>query len=142
MILVDANILLYAEDSASPHHERARSWWDEQLSSPPRVCLCWDVVNAFLRIGTSRRVFARPLSLAEATARVDSWLAQPNVELILPTTNHWEVFHTLLQRGQAIANLVPDAHLAALATCHGCTLCSSDADFSRFPHLTWKNPLA
>ena len=28
MILVDANLLLYAEDSLSSHHEPARTWWD------------------------------------------------------------------------------------------------------------------
>lgn len=48
----------------------------------------------------------------------------------------------LLERGQATANLVPDAHLAALAVEHGCELCSTDSDFARFPGLTWRNALA
>ncbi len=39
-------------------------------------------------------------------------------------------------------NLVPDAHLAALAVEHGLTLCSSDGDFARFRGLSWSNPLA
>lgn len=39
-------------------------------------------------------------------------------------------------------SLVSDAHLAALAIEHGLTLCSTDADFARFPHLRWENPLA
>jgi predicted nucleic acid-binding protein len=38
--------------------------------------------------------------------------------------------------------LVPDAHLAALAIEHGLTLCSTDGDFSRFPGLSWENPLS
>jgi predicted nucleic acid-binding protein len=41
----------------------------------------------------------------------------------------------------SLANLVSDAHLAALAIEHGCELNSTDADFSRFPGLKWKNPL-
>ena len=43
--------------------------------------------------------------------------------------------------GQAVANLVTDAHLAALASEHGCELISTDTDFSRFPGIKWKNPL-
>lgn len=32
MILVDANILLYAEDQSSSFNVKARKWWDAQLS--------------------------------------------------------------------------------------------------------------
>jgi hypothetical protein len=39
------------------------------------------------------------------------------------------------------ANLIPDAHLAALAIEHGLILCSTDGDFGRFPGLRWENPL-
>ena len=48
----------------------------------------------------------------------------------------------VLKDGQAVANLVMDAHLAALAIEHGCELVSTDADFARFPTLVWKNPLS
>ena len=44
--------------------------------------------------------------------------------------------------GQAAANLVTDARLAALAIEHGCKLASTDSDFARFPKLKWINPLA
>ena len=40
------------------------------------------------------------------------------------------------------SRMVPDAHLAALAIEHGLTLCSTDADFARFPGLRWHNPLS
>ena len=60
MILVDANLLLYAEDSQNPHHRRALAWWDGQLSGTNPVCLCWLVLNAFIRIGTNPRVFEHP----------------------------------------------------------------------------------
>ena len=142
MILVDANILLYAEDALSPLHEKARSWWDAQLSGESPVCLCWTVISAYIRISTNRRVFETPLSIEEAVARVQSWMNQPCVRIIEATNRHWIVFREMLVHGKASANLVTDAHLAALAMEHGCTLCSTDADFSRFPKLKWKNPLA
>lgn len=141
MILVDANILLYAEDSLHPRHEQARAWWDAQLSGNEIVCLCWTVLCAFIRIATNPRVFENPLSLEQAAARVQGWLDQPCTRLIHPTERHWIVFQQVLADGQALANLVTDAHLAALAIEHGCELASTDSDFARFPKLKWKNPL-
>ena len=142
MILVDANILLYAEDSLSEHHETARIWWDSQLSGSDPVGLCWPVLGAFIRIGTNARLHQHPLTLKEAVERVQSWLNQPCVHLVLPTDQHWPCFQRMLRSGNAVGNLVSDAHLAALAVEHNCVLQSTDSDFSRFRGLKWKNPLA
>jgi len=142
LILVDANILLYAEDSLSPLHQQARKWWDDQLSRRGPVCLCWTVLSAFIRMGTNPRVFEHPLSLDQALTRVQSWLDQPCTRVIRPTEQHWTIFRQMLTDGQAVANLVTDAHLAALAIEHGCELASTDSDFARFPKLKWTNPLA
>lgn len=141
MILVDANLLLYAEDSSSSVHPNARRWWDAQLSGVEPVCLCWPTLSAFLRISTNKRVYQRPLQLDEAIGRVQSWLDQPCVRLVHPTENHWKIFREMLVSGKAAANLVADAHLAALALEHGCQLVSTDVDFRRFPKLAWHNPL-
>ena len=141
MILVDANILLYAEDSRSRNHKRAKQWWDTQLSGTIPVCLCWTVMNAFIRIGTNTRIFERPLAINEAISRVQSWLQQPCTRVVVPTEDHWDIFKKLLAEGQATGNLVSDAHLAALAIEYGCELYSTDSDFSRFPKLKWRNPL-
>jgi uncharacterized protein len=142
VILVDANILLYAEDELSPQHHVAREWWDTQLSGSAKICLCWSVLCSFIRIGTNPRVFERPLTLKQAIGRVQSWLDQPCTRIIYPTDRHWAVLQEMLVDGQALANLVTDAHLAALAIQHGCELMSTDGDFARFPSVKWKNPLA
>lgn len=142
MILVDANVLLYAEDERSAHHQAARPWWDAQLSGASPVCFCWSVLGAFIRIGTNPRVFEHPLSMKQAVTRVQGWLDQPCARIVQPTQNHWKVFQKMLVAGQAVGNLVTDAHLAALAVEHGCELISTDADFARFPGVRWRNPLA
>ena len=141
MILADANLLLYANDKVSAHHAAARRWWETQLSGTEPVGLCWPVLNAFIRIGTNRRLHRRPMSIEEAIERVQSWLDQPCVRIVQPTENHWTIFQQVLRSGSATANLVSDAHLAALAVEHNCILHSADADFSRFRGLKWKNPL-
>lgn len=141
MILVDANLLLYAEDSLSESHERARNWWDARLSGSDAVGLCWPVLTAFVRVATNVRLHQRPLTLKEAIDRVQSWLDQPPVRIVAPTERHWEIFQRMLRSGNATGNLVTDAHLAALAIEHNCVLYSSDADFARFRGLKWNNPL-
>jgi toxin-antitoxin system PIN domain toxin len=141
MILVDANLLLYAEDSHAAWHAAARDWSDEQLSGDDPVCLCWTVLTAFVRIGTNPRVYQRPLSIDEAVDRIRSWLEQPCIRIVHATGRHLEVFGRLLSTGQASGNLAPAAHLAALAIEHGCVLCSTDGDFARFSGLAWRNPL-
>lgn len=141
MILVDANLLLYAEDSLSARHDAARDWWDARLSGEESICLSWPVLQAFIRIGTNARLHQRPLTLTEACERVQSWLDQPCVRMIQPTDSHWGLFQRMLKDGNAGGNLVSDAHLAALAIEHNCVLYSTDTDFSRFPGLKWENPI-
>ena len=140
-VLVDANILLYAQDEQSTWNRAARQWWDMRLSGASPVCLCWPVLNAFLRLSTNPRVYERPLRIDEACAQVQSWLNQPCTRIVHATERHWDVFRDMLETSNAAGNLVPDAHLAALALEHGCELASTDGDFARFPRLQWRNPL-
>jgi toxin-antitoxin system PIN domain toxin len=141
MIVVDANLLLYAYNPATPQHERARRWFEQILSGTEPVALSWTVVLAFLRIGTNARAFPSPLTVSEAVAIVSEWFEQPIVRVVHPTDRHWDLLSDLLPRAQAKGPLVTDAHLAALAIEHGATLCSTDGDFSRFPTLRWRNPI-
>ncbi len=142
MILVDANLLIYAHVSSFPQHKRARGWLDDQLSRSTRVGLPWPSLLGFLRIVTNPRVFQRPVSAVKAWGQVEAWLDVDVVWIPAPTDRHRNVLATLLATSGAQANLVPDAHLAALAIEHGLTLCSTDGDFGRFSDLRWSNPIA
>ncbi|MBI3179074.1 MAG: type II toxin-antitoxin system VapC family toxin, partial [Deltaproteobacteria bacterium] len=53
MILVDANLLLYATDRRSPRHEAARSWLEGRLSGDETIGFAWVVLLAFLRLSTN-----------------------------------------------------------------------------------------
>lgn len=141
MILIDANLLLYGTVKDYPYHQQARRWLEDQLNSGRRVGLPWPTLLAFIRIGTNPKAFDRPLSIRDAWDQVQEWLALPSVWIPLPTDRHAEILGDLLHEAEAVANLVPDAHLAALAIEHGLTLHSTDGDFARFPQLQWRNPL-
>jgi uncharacterized protein len=141
VILVDANLLVYAHVRSSPSHLKARAWLDERLNGTSQVALPWPSLLAFVRLVSNPRVFARPLSVKQAWAQVESWLAVPVVWIPAPTERHKEVIGRLFGGESFRPNLVPDAHLAALAIEHGLTLCSADGDFARFSGLRWENPL-
>lgn len=141
MILVDANLLLYAYHPKSEQHEASRAWLEATLSGSQLVRFAWLTIWAFLRVSTNPRAFDRPLSILEAETAVSSWLDQPVAGILDAGERHWDILRDLLRTGQATGPLVMDAVLAALAIEHGATLHTTDRDFSRFPGLKWTNPL-
>jgi toxin-antitoxin system PIN domain toxin len=141
MVLIDANLLLYAYNPRSAHHDASRAWLEATLTGAPLVRFAWVTLWAFVRISSDPRVFERPLRTTEATAIVSSWLAQPCSGVVEPGERHWEILRRLTRDDQTTGPLVMDAALAAIAIEHGATLCTTDRDFARFDDLTWTNPL-
>jgi uncharacterized protein len=142
MKLVDVNLLLYAVDESSAFHRKAQAWVEDSFSGAETLALTWSVLLAFIRLSTQARIFAHPLTAAQALDLVEGWLAQPNVTVVHPTDRHSAILRELLEPLGAAGNLTSDAHLAAIAIAHGAELCSLDNDFSRFPGLHWINPLS
>lgn len=142
MILVDANLLVYAHVEDQPEHEVAHAWLDDELNKGTKVGLPWPSLLAFVRLVSNPRIFARPESVGDGWQQVQAWLDVPGVWVPQPTSRHRGVLDRLLRAPGMKAELVPDAHLAALALEHGLTLCSTDGDFARFSDLRWHNPLA
>jgi toxin-antitoxin system PIN domain toxin len=142
MIVVDANLLLYAYHPRAAEHAKSRAWLEAVLSGTDLVRFACLTLWAFLRIATNPRVFERPLSVSEAEAAISSWLAQPVAGIVEPGERHWDILRDLARDGQTTGPLVMDAVLAAIALEHGATICTTDRDFSRFPGIKWMNPLA
>lgn len=141
MIVLDANVLLYAYNSASEHHERCRDWLENALNGREQVGLPWQSLLAFMRIATNPRVFRQPLLIREAVAIVDDWLACPQVVVVEPSDGYWALLKRHLIEAQVSGPLVTDAALATIALEQGATLCSTDRDFARFQGLKLCNPL-
>ena len=92
------------------------------------------------RIGTVRRIFERAVPVAEAWRQVEEWLGLPNVWIPEPAQRHQEILRALIPEAGR-AEVVPDAHLAALAIEYGLVLQTTDRDFARFRGLQWENPI-
>ena len=142
MILVDANLLVYAANPSAADHVDARAWLDDRLNGSARVGLPWPSLLAFVRIATNPAIVRAPVSPAVAWRQVKAWLTCDVAWIPVPGSRHADILGGLIEHRFVTSRLVPDAHLAALAIEHGLTLCSSDGDFAKFPQLKWENPLA
>jgi len=140
-MLLDANILLYAIDDTSPHHELAASWLTEALNGTQRVALPWQTIGAFVRISTHPRISERPLSGSAAWGIVESWLSRDLVWIPPTSERTAHIFGDLVATSGATGNLVTDAQLAALAIEHGLPVVSADTDFDRFAGVRRINPV-
>lgn len=141
MILIDANLLVYAYVTSLPQHQITREWFDSHLNGPTPVGLPWPTLLSFVRLVSNPRIFEHPQPIAAAWSQVEKWLSCPVAWIPHPTERHREILGSLLSDTLGRSNLVPDAHLAALAIEHGLILCSTDRDFARFPNLRWDDPL-
>ena len=84
MIVVDANLLIYAVNEDAPAHQKAKSWLEAAVSGTETVGLPWIVLLAFLRLTTRPGLFQKPMSVDAAFEVVDAWLRQPSA---LPCPN-------------------------------------------------------
>ncbi|BBX16900.1 VapC toxin family PIN domain ribonuclease [Mycolicibacterium duvalii] len=140
MRIVDANVLLYAVNTASEHHVASRRWLDNALSGADTVGLAWVPLLAFLRLVTRHGLFPAPLAPADAMGQVIDWCSAPGSVMVGPTSRHPDVLSRLLDAVGTGGNLVNDAHLAAVALEHRARIVSYDSDFSRFDGVGWHTP--
>jgi uncharacterized protein len=141
MILPDANLLLYAYDQSSPFHPKAAAWFENIMSRPGPVILLPAVVFGFVRISTHPRIFMNPLSVAEASAHVRSWLCRKQVrvhDMLLEDVN---AALSLLESAGTAGNLTTDAQIAAVALRLDAEVHTADLDFGRFAGVCFSNPL-
>jgi toxin-antitoxin system PIN domain toxin len=142
MYLVDANVLVYATDASARQHDAARAWLDEHLAGAPRyVGLPWPSILAYLRLVTNPRIYSPPAAVTEAWQRAEEWLARPAAWVPAPGSRHQQLLSEIIREVGPTGNLVPDAHLVALAREHGLTVVSTDSDFAKFRQIAWLNPV-
>ena len=141
MILIDANVLIYAHNQTAPEHAAAREWLDRLLESS-EVLITWASLWAFLRICTNPRVIRANQSPAEVFRSVRDLVDHPRVKVVEPGPKHAKILERLAVETPALGSHVTDAALAAMAIEYGATLASTDRDFRRFDGLNLVNPLA
>ena len=141
MIVPDVNLLIYAYSDGTPFHDAARYWWEGLVNGTEQVGLAWVVIIGFVRLMTHPRLMAPPIKPTQAIAYIREWLQYDHITTIAPGEQHFTLLRQNLDAAGAGGDLVPDAHIAALAMEYGAEVHSNDTDFGRFPGLQWRNPL-
>ncbi|MFA5564344.1 MAG: TA system VapC family ribonuclease toxin [Acidimicrobiia bacterium] len=140
MFLVDANVLIYAVNTAAHHHQLSLNWLDSALEQPSGVAFSWLALIAFARISTHKAVLPNPITSEEAFNQINRWLSAPGAVVVNPTHQHAALLSSLVTTTGTGSNLINDAHLATLAIEHNAVLVSFDHDFARFPGLRYQVP--
>ena len=140
MILPEANVLLYAFRSDSPHYAACHAWLDSVVNGSAAYGMSPQVLASLIRISTHGRIYARPSRLDEAIAFCDVLLEQPTCQIVQPGPRQWDIFCGLCREAEATGNLAQDAWFAALAIESGCEWITMDRDYARFPDLRWRTP--
>jgi toxin-antitoxin system PIN domain toxin len=141
VILLDANVLIYAFRRDTDNHPGYLGWLEEVLAKDTVVGIPDLVFASVVRITTHPKIFVKPSTLDEVFQYIHYIRSRSNVVSVVPGTTHWSIFQRLCKAVQARGNLVTDAYLAALAIEKGAEWITSDRDFSRFPGLKWRAPI-
>ena len=142
MIVPDANLLLYAYNTASPFHRESAAWLEGILSGDEEVGFCPPVLFAFVRISTHPKACPQPLPISVATSHVRSWLRCEVARPLEMRHDSLEKALDLLAATGTGGNLVTDAQIAAIAMKFQAVVHTADSDFGRFPGVRWVNPLS
>ncbi len=140
--LLDLNVLLAAHRRDHPNHAGMLEYVNglragNHFFGVPELAL-----SGVARIATFAPSFKPPSTTEEVFNFTAAILASPKCMLVRPTKSHWRVFESLARTVGARGKLVPDAYLAAMAIDQGFEFITNDSDFSLFPGLTWRAPLA
>ena len=138
---VDANILIYASNTADPAHDRARALMDRLAEGPEILYLFWPALLGYLRVVTHPGILPSQLAPREAQRNVEALIDRPHVRAVGEIEGFWPLFRSAAGL-QARGNDIPDAHLVALMRQHGVRLIySRDRGFRRFDGIEVRDPI-
>lgn len=135
MNVLDVNVLIALYRAEHPHHETARSWWDDSCGAGEPFAVPDLVWVAFARIVTNSRALAVPATFEQAWSFADAVMAQPTYLIFSAEPRTLAGFARLCQEVGATGNLITDAYIAASSAAYGATLVTFDRDFRKFDGL-------
>lgn len=140
MLLLDADVCVYAIRRDSADHPAYRAWMEDRLVGDEPVGMSELVLSGVIRLITNHRVFREPSTTAQALEACRALRTAPAAVALRPGPRHWDIFDSLCAGTGAKCNAVADAYHAALAIENGATWVTTDRGFARFPGLRWQLP--
>jgi len=143
MIAVDSNILVYSHRQDSPWHAAAFDCLRDLAEGRTPWAIPWPCLHEFLAVVTHPRIYRPPTPLNLALDQIEAWIESPSLVLLAEETGYWKHLREIVNVGRIAGPKVHDARIAAICLQHGIReLWTIDRDFSRFPELRARNPLA
>ena len=143
MIAIDTNILVYSTRQDSAWHSPALAALVGLAEGDRPWAIPWPCVHEFLGIVTHPKIYKPSTGLAQAIEQVEAWMESPSLRLIGEQAGYWEYLRSILSSSQVCGPKVHDARIAAICRASGVReIWSADRDYSRFPGLIVRNPLA
>ncbi len=143
MIGVDTNLLVHAHRRDSAFHDAAKRAVAIQAEGRERWAIPLHCLIELYGIATHPSIWKRPSTPAEAVDQIRAWRESPTLLVLAEDPAGTDVLLDLLVRSRVHGPKVHDARIAALCLEHGVReLWTLDREFSRFPALATRNPLA
>lgn len=134
--LLDASVWVALSVADHEHHGRALRYWREQWSGEFAFCRVTEL--ALLRLLSGRAVLGGDrLDGPGAWLALRTWWGSPVVTRLEEPAGLDEVVGAWGAAVDVQGRHWTDAYLAAFATAAGARLVSFDADFARYPGLSW-----
>ena len=144
MIAVDTNVLVYAHRRESRVGETAHGLLVALAEGDQAWAIPWPCCYEFLSVVTNRRIWKENASTPEqAWRQFHAWSRSPSNSMIGETRDFIPILRRFVQRAHVVGGVVHDARIAAICVAHGAeTLFTRDRDFSLFPEIRTRDPLA
>lgn len=145
MYALDTNLLVYAHNTASPFHPRAKAFIEKVMNERDAdgelsICIPGQVLMEFLNVIT-RHQLESPLSLHDAAQLVQDYV-DTGVTILYPRSTQLTTLLDLL-KSVTTRQKVFDVALVATLKDHGISglYTVNTSDFEQFTFLDVKNPL-
>jgi toxin-antitoxin system PIN domain toxin len=143
VIAVDTNVLVYAHRPEAPFHDAATDAVRKLAEGGTAWGIPVHCLVEFTAVVTHSRLWRAPSTADDVDSQVGAWLESPSVRVLGEDRDFWPVFAECLRQARTAGGAVHDTRIAACCRFHGVReLWTADRDFSRYPWLTTRNPLA
>ncbi|HEY3354151.1 MAG TPA: TA system VapC family ribonuclease toxin [Polyangia bacterium] len=143
MIAADTNLLVHAHRHDSEFHVSAKRCVAGLAEGSAQWAIPYHCLVEFYGIVTHPAIWKKPSTPQQAADQIRAWRESPVLVVLTDEADGTEGLLELLVRARIVGPKVHDARIAAVCLEHRVSeLWTLDRDFSRFPALVTRNPLA
>ncbi len=143
MIAADTNLLVHAHQREASLHSKAKEAIRRLAESPVPWAVCLHSFVEFYGVVTHPKLWKVPSTPEQALDQMAAWRESPSLRVLCDSPGVLDKLEELALSGCVRGALIHDARIAATCLVGGIhELWTVDRDFSRFPAIRTRNPLA